>query len=92
MGDRLSGDGVPGRRGVHPGDAVSAPWDVWDEHDDIALETALATLLRGADLAPEAEQRPWPPSGPPVARTCTGRVPGAGTTGGCPRSGEPGAL
>ncbi|MFF5007068.1 hypothetical protein ACFY3G_30090 [Streptomyces phaeochromogenes] len=57
MGDRLSGDGVPGRRGVHPGDAVSAPWDVWDEHDDIALETALATLLRGTDLAPEAEQR-----------------------------------
>jgi len=57
MGDRLSGDGVPGRRCVHPDDAVSAPWDVWDEHDDIALETALATVLRGADLAPEAEQR-----------------------------------
>ncbi|MGX1912659.1 hypothetical protein ACWIID_27925 [Streptomyces phaeochromogenes] len=57
MGERLSGDGVPGRRGVHPDDAVSAPWDVWDERDDTALETALATLLRGADLAPEAEQR-----------------------------------
>ncbi|MEU9875046.1 hypothetical protein [Streptomyces phaeochromogenes] len=57
MGDRLSGDGVPGRRGVHPGDAVSAPWDVWDEHDDTALETVLATVLRGADLVPEAEQR-----------------------------------
>jgi hypothetical protein len=57
MGERLSGDGVPGRRGVHPGDAVSAPWDVWDEHDDIALETTLATVMRDRDLAPEAEQR-----------------------------------
>ncbi|MCX4907466.1 hypothetical protein [Streptomyces sp. NBC_00878] len=54
MGERLSGDGVPGRRCVHPDDAVSAPWDV---RDDTALETVLAAALRGADLAPEAEQR-----------------------------------
>jgi hypothetical protein len=54
MGERLSGDGVSGRRCVHPDDAVSAPWDV---RDDTALETVLATALRGADLAPEAEQR-----------------------------------
>jgi hypothetical protein len=54
MGERLSRDGVPGRRCVHPDDDVSAPWDV---RDDTALETVLATLLRGADLAPEAEQR-----------------------------------
>ncbi|MFE6552573.1 hypothetical protein ACFVHS_29805 [Streptomyces sp. NPDC057746] len=41
MGERLSGDGVPGRAGVHP--------------DDSALETALAVALRGA-LDPAAEQ------------------------------------
>ncbi|NGO42000.1 hypothetical protein [Streptomyces ureilyticus] len=54
MGERLSGDGVPGRRRVHPDDAVSGPWD---RRDDTALETVLAAVLRGGDLAPEAEQR-----------------------------------
>ncbi|MGI3204337.1 hypothetical protein ACRJ4W_51680 [Streptomyces sp. GLT-R25] len=54
MGERLSGDGVPGRRCVHPDDAVSAPWDVCD---DTALETVLAAVLRGGDVAPEAERR-----------------------------------
>uniref|UniRef100_A0AAU2A010 Uncharacterized protein n=1 Tax=Streptomyces sp. NBC_00093 TaxID=2975649 RepID=A0AAU2A010_9ACTN len=57
MGERLSGDGVPGRRCAHPDDPLSAPWDVRDVRDDTVLETALATALRGADLAPEAEQR-----------------------------------
>ncbi|WP_371596426.1 hypothetical protein [Streptomyces sp. NBC_00564] len=54
MRERLSGDGVPGRRWVPHDDAVSAPRYV---RDDTALETVLATVLRGADLAPEAEQR-----------------------------------
>ncbi|MER6129114.1 hypothetical protein ABT173_42465 [Streptomyces sp. NPDC001795] len=54
MGERLSGDGVPGRRRVHPGGAMSGPWD---ERHDAALETALAAVMRGGDLDPEAEQR-----------------------------------
>ncbi|GAA3773966.1 hypothetical protein ACFS5L_29145 [Streptomyces phyllanthi] len=54
MGDRLSGDGVTGRRRVHPGDAVPGPWDPCD---DVALRTVLAAAMRASDLAPEAEQR-----------------------------------
>lgn len=54
MGERLSGDGVPGRRRVHPDDAVSGPWD---RRDDTALETMLAAVLRGGVLTPDAEQR-----------------------------------
>ncbi|MFG2023670.1 hypothetical protein [Streptomyces sp. NPDC048825] len=54
MGDRLSGDGVTGRRRVHPGDAVPGPWDL---RDDTALQTALAAAVLASDLDPEAEQR-----------------------------------
>jgi hypothetical protein len=54
MGERLSGDGVPGRRRAHPGDAASGPWQV---RDAAALETALAAALRGGDLDPEAERQ-----------------------------------
>jgi hypothetical protein len=54
MGERLSGDGAPGRRRMHPGDAVSGSWDAWD---DAALETALAAAMREGDLDPDAEQR-----------------------------------
>jgi hypothetical protein len=54
MGERLSGDGAPGRRRVHPGDAVSGSGDV---RDDAALETALAAAMREGDLDPDAEQR-----------------------------------
>ncbi|MFI1165071.1 hypothetical protein ACH4UM_16005 [Streptomyces sp. NPDC020801] len=56
MGERLSGDGVPGRRRVHPGGAVSGhgPWEVGDV---ATLETVLAAVIRGGELDPEAEQR-----------------------------------
>ncbi|MCT9140317.1 hypothetical protein [Streptomyces violarus] len=54
MGDRLSGDGVPGRRRVHPGDAVTGPWG---PGDDTALHTALAAALLADDPGPEAERR-----------------------------------
>ncbi|GGN56318.1 hypothetical protein GCM10011579_017220 [Streptomyces albiflavescens] len=54
MGERLSGDGALGRRRVHPGGTVSGPRDV---RDDAALESALAAVIRGGDLDPEAEQR-----------------------------------
>lgn len=53
MGERLSGDGVPGRR-MHPSGAASDPRDI---RGDSALETALASVIRGDDLDPEAEQR-----------------------------------
>ncbi|MFF4015411.1 hypothetical protein [Streptomyces sp. NPDC001843] len=54
MGERLSGGGVPGRRRAHPDGAGSGPWDA---RDAAALETALATALRGGDHDPVAEQR-----------------------------------
>ncbi|MFF4562399.1 hypothetical protein [Streptomyces sp. NPDC001435] len=54
MGERLSGDGVPGRRRVHPGGAVSEPWDAYDS---ATLEAVLAAAIRADDLKPEAEQR-----------------------------------
>ncbi|MGW3209598.1 hypothetical protein [Streptomyces sp. NPDC001135] len=53
MGERLSADGVPGRRRVHPGGAVSGPWDAQES----PLETLLATVIRADHLDPEAEQR-----------------------------------
>ncbi|MGW7403242.1 hypothetical protein ACWGI9_05815 [Streptomyces sp. NPDC054833] len=53
MGERLSGDGVPGRRRVHPG-GVSEPWDAYDS---TTLEAVLAAAIRADDLKPEAEQR-----------------------------------
>ncbi|MGW2641303.1 hypothetical protein [Streptomyces sp. NPDC001348] len=55
MGERQSGGGVPGRRRAHhPDGAVSGPWDA---QDTAALETVLATALRGGDPDPVAEQR-----------------------------------
>ncbi|WP_405812690.1 hypothetical protein OG241_00305 [Streptomyces sp. NBC_01390] len=54
MGERLSGDGVAGRRRAHPGDAATGPWDV---RDAATLETVLAAALREGDLDPEAQQR-----------------------------------
>ncbi|MFF3512034.1 hypothetical protein [Streptomyces sp. NPDC002573] len=54
MGERLSGDGVPGRRPAHPGGAVSGPWDA---RGDSVLETVLAAVVREGELDPEAEQR-----------------------------------
>ncbi|MER7691782.1 hypothetical protein [Streptomyces sp. NPDC097610] len=54
MGERLSGDGAPGRRRVHPGGAASGPWEV---RDATTLETMLGTALREGHLDPEAEQR-----------------------------------
>ncbi|MFI6492290.1 hypothetical protein [Streptomyces sp. NPDC050564] len=54
MGERLSGDGVMGRRRVHPGGAVSGPRDA---RAAAALESVLAAVLRVGDLDPEAEQR-----------------------------------
>ncbi len=54
MGERVNGAGVPGRRRVRPGDASSG---LGDPSDDAALELALAAVLRGGDLGPEAEQR-----------------------------------
>ncbi|MFJ6901570.1 hypothetical protein [Streptomyces hokutonensis] len=54
MGERLSGDRVPGRQHVHPGDASSDPWD---ERDTAGLEATLDVVIRDRDLDPEAEQR-----------------------------------
>ncbi|GHE08165.1 hypothetical protein [Streptomyces alanosinicus] len=54
MGERLSGDGVPGRHHAQPGGAVS---DSWDVRDVATLETALAAAIRQADLDPQAERR-----------------------------------
>ncbi|MER6569957.1 hypothetical protein ABT288_28160 [Streptomyces sp. NPDC001093] len=53
MGERLSGDGGPGRRRAQPG-AVSGASDT---ADSAALETVLAAVLRTGDLDPRAEQR-----------------------------------
>ncbi|MFF3916667.1 hypothetical protein ACFYZB_24890 [Streptomyces sp. NPDC001852] len=53
MGERLSGDGRPGRRRGQSGAVSSAP----DTADAAALETALAAVLRPGDLDPGAEQR-----------------------------------
>ncbi|MGW2644170.1 hypothetical protein ACWC2T_04450 [Streptomyces sp. NPDC001393] len=53
MGERLSGDGRPGRRRVQSGAVSSAP----DTADAAALETALAAVLRPGALDPGAEQR-----------------------------------
>ncbi|MCZ1000941.1 hypothetical protein O1M63_27500 [Streptomyces mirabilis] len=89
MGERLGGDGVPGRRRVHPGGAASDPWEV---REAATLETELGAVLLGGPLDPEAEQRALTAFGPPMTRARTGRVPGAGTTGGCLRSGVPGVL
>jgi hypothetical protein len=54
MGERLSGDGVPDRRRVHPGGAASDPWEV---RDATTLETELSAVLLEGHLDPEAEQR-----------------------------------
>ncbi|MER5822538.1 hypothetical protein ABT086_09725, partial [Streptomyces mirabilis] len=54
MGERLGGDGVPGRRRVHPGGAASDPWEV---REAATLETELGAVLLGGPLDPEAEQR-----------------------------------
>jgi hypothetical protein len=52
MGERLSGDGVQGRRRVRPGAVSGAPGAA-----EAALETALAAVLRTGELDPRAEQR-----------------------------------
>ncbi|MFK0152543.1 hypothetical protein ACIQVL_17850 [Streptomyces sp. NPDC090499] len=54
MGERLSGEGVPGRRPAQSGGALPGPANV---HDADALETVLAAAIRADGLAPEAEQR-----------------------------------
>lgn len=54
MGERLSGNGVPGRRRPHPGGAVSGPWDA---RDTAVLEAVLAAAVRGGTLDPEAEEQ-----------------------------------
>ncbi|MGW1754481.1 hypothetical protein [Streptomyces mirabilis] len=54
MGERLGGDGVPGRRRVHPGGTAS---DLWEARDAATLETELGAVLREGHLDPEAEQR-----------------------------------
>ncbi|MEV6055282.1 hypothetical protein [Streptomyces sp. NPDC052107] len=53
MGERLSGDGVKGRRRVRPGAVSGAPGTA----EAAALETALAAVLRTGELDPRAEQR-----------------------------------
>ncbi|MQY35958.1 hypothetical protein SRB17_39540 [Streptomyces sp. RB17] len=52
MGERLSGDGVQGRRRVRPGAVSGAP----DTAEAAALETVLATVLRTGELDPRAER------------------------------------
>ncbi|MGW3448576.1 hypothetical protein [Streptomyces sp. NPDC001076] len=52
MGERLSGDGVPGRRPVRPGGTLSDPRDAGD---DAVLEAALAAAVRADDLASRGE-------------------------------------
>ncbi|GAA2383606.1 hypothetical protein [Streptomyces coeruleofuscus] len=54
MGDRLSRDGITGRRRVCPGEAVAGPWD---PRDDTALHTVLVAALLAGDPDPEAERR-----------------------------------
>ncbi|MFI5797395.1 hypothetical protein [Streptomyces sp. NPDC051677] len=54
MGERLSGEGVPGRQHVPSGGVLSGPTGV--RHTD-ALETLLAAALRADELAPGAEQQ-----------------------------------
>ncbi|MDX3758923.1 MULTISPECIES: hypothetical protein [Streptomyces] len=54
MGERQGGDGVLGRRRVHPGGAASDPWEV---RDAATLETELGAVLLEGHLDPEAEQR-----------------------------------
>ncbi|QIY72366.1 hypothetical protein HEP84_27695 [Streptomyces sp. RLB1-33] len=54
MGERLGGDGVPGRRRVRPGGAASDPWEA---RDAATLETELGAVLLGGQLDPEAERR-----------------------------------
>lgn len=51
MGERLSGDGVQGRRRVRPGAVSGAPGAA-----EAALETALAAVLRTGELDPRAER------------------------------------
>ncbi|MGJ5754522.1 hypothetical protein [Streptomyces puniciscabiei] len=53
MGERLSGDGRPGRRRAQPGAVSDAP----DTADATTLETELAAVLRTGDADPRAEQR-----------------------------------
>ncbi|MEU3521794.1 hypothetical protein ABZ770_42315 [Streptomyces sp. NPDC006654] len=54
MGERLSGDGVGGRRRVRPGGTLSDPRDAGD---DTALEAALAAALRADDRGPQGERQ-----------------------------------
>ncbi|WP_406437717.1 hypothetical protein OHB00_24885 [Streptomyces sp. NBC_00631] len=64
MGERLSGDGVRGRRHAQPGAARHGSPDTRDAdtrdadtRDAAALETALAAAIRADAFAPEAEQQ-----------------------------------
>ncbi|GAA3769406.1 hypothetical protein GCM10022206_04950 [Streptomyces chiangmaiensis] len=54
MGERLGGDGIPGRRRVHPDGGVAGPGGA---PDAAGLETALAAAIRGGDIDGGAEQR-----------------------------------
>lgn len=59
MGERLSGDGVGGRRRVRPDGTLSDPRDAGDDTvlEDAALETALAVAVRAGDPGSQGEQR-----------------------------------
>ncbi|SEE86843.1 hypothetical protein SAMN05216533_4069 [Streptomyces sp. Ag109_O5-10] len=54
MGERLSGDGLRGRRRVRPGGTLSDPRDAGD---DTALEAALAAAVRADDHGPQGERQ-----------------------------------
>lgn len=54
MGERLSDDGIPGRRHAQPGGAASGPWEA---HGAATLETVLAAALCRGDLDPQAERQ-----------------------------------
>jgi hypothetical protein len=54
MGERLSGNGIPGRRHPHPENASSGRLGVGD---DEALEAVLAAVLSEGALDPDAEQQ-----------------------------------
>jgi hypothetical protein len=54
MGDRLSGDGVPGRRHAHPDGPVPGPRRV---AADGGLEALLATAIRAGEVDPAGERR-----------------------------------
>ncbi|MDR6974288.1 hypothetical protein J2X68_000966 [Streptomyces sp. 3330] len=54
MGERLGGDGVPGRRRAHPRSVASDPWE---ERDAATLEEEWGGVLRDGRIDPEAEQR-----------------------------------